>query len=288
VRRLAGMLMAAALSAAAAEPEVRIGLRDTGYMLGDLIDERIDVALPDGARIDPDSLPLPGRVAPWLEVRHTKLEPPRAGSQTLVVTYQIFAESEQATEAPLPVLHLRLRGDAREISVPSRSFLLSPALPATLADKDRELRPSPDPERVSARGAVVGMLATFAVALIATAYLLWRYDRLPFLPYAPGPLLRAWRSWRRRALRELSVNDEAELLRDLHGALNESAGETLYPSTLSRLFDHAPYLAPLREEIERIFAASWQRFYGNGETLAPASVLAMLRSAADRERGVPC
>ena len=288
-RVAASLLIVATFSSMAAAPEVAVSLRDTGYMLGDLIEERIDVALPAGTRIDPDSVPLPGRVAPWLEVRHTELAPPRAGSQTLGVTYQIFAEAEEATRAPLPEVHLRLRGaDARELTVPSRSFLLSPALPATLVDKDRELRPSPDPEHVPESPAITGALASLAVALVAAAYLLWRYDRLPFLPYAPGPLLRAWRSWRRRSRRALTDEEETVLLRDLHGALNESAGETLYPSTLQRLFDRAPYLAPLRAEIERVFVASWQRFYGRGDAPAPAHVLATLQSAADRERGVPC
>ena len=288
-RVAASLLIVATFSSMAAAPEVAVSLRDTGYMLGDLIEERIDVALPAGTRIDPDSVPLPGRVAPWLEVRHTELAPPRAGSQTLGVTYQIFAEAEEATRAPLPEVHLRLRGaDARELTVPSRSFLLSPAVPATLVDKDRELRPSPDPEHVPESPAITGALASLAVALVAAAYLLWRYDRLPFLPYAPGPLLRAWRSWRRRSRRALTDEEETVLLRDLHGALNESAGETLYPSTLQRLFDRAPYLAPLRAEIERVFVASWQRFYGRGDAPAPAHVLATLQSAADRERGVPC
>ena len=284
------VLVAIADMAIAAEPEVNVSLRDTGYMLGDLLDEHVEVSLPNGMHIDPESLPLPGRVAPWLEVRHAALEPARAGSQALVVTYQIFAETEAATQAPLPEFRLRLRGTdgTQDIAVPSRPFLLSPALPQTLTDKDRELRPSPEPERVREAGALAGALASFAVALVAAGYLLWRYDFLPFLPYAPGPLLRAWRSWRRRSQRDLTDDEETALLRDLHGALNQSAGETLYPSTLPRLFDRAPYLAPLRAEIERIFAASWQRFYGSGETPASRNVLATLRSAADRERGVPC
>lgn len=284
------VLIVTALSATAGEPDVKVSLRDTGYMLGDLIDERVDVSLPDGMRIDPGSLPLPGRVAPWLEVRRAALEPSRGNSQTVVVTYQIFAETEEATQAPLPAFHLRLRGASgtQDVAVPSRGFLLSPALPQTLVDKDRELRPSPDPDRVSERGAIAATLASFALALVVTGYLLWRYDLLPFLPYAPGPLLRAWRSWRRRSRRELTGDEETALLRDLHGALNQSAGETLYPSTLPRLFDQAPYLAPLRAEIERVFVASWQRFYGRGDTPAPANVIATLRSAADRERGVPC
>jgi mxaA protein len=100
--------------------------------------------------------------------------------------------------------------------------------------------------------------------------------------------VRACRTWRRRSRRDLTLDEETALLRDLHGALNRSAGETLYPSTLSRLFDRAPYLAPLRGEIERVFVASWRRFYGRGDAPAPANVLATLQRAADRERGVPC
>ncbi|HEX5122303.1 MAG TPA: hypothetical protein VFV97_03575 [Rhodanobacteraceae bacterium] len=289
IRVAACVFAVAMLPAIAAEPEVHVSLRDTGYMLGDLIEERVEIALPDGAHIDPESLPLPGRVAPWLEVRRAMLEPARGASQAFVVTYQIFAETEQATQAPLPEFRVRVRGahGADDVTVPSRGFLLSPSLPATLTDRDRELRPSPDPAPMPERGALAGALASLAVALAATGYLLWRYDRLPFLPYAPGPLLRAWRSWRRRSRGTLSGEDETALLRDLHGALNQSAGETLYPSTLQRLFDRAPYLAPLRAEIERVFAASWQRFYGGGEAPAPAHVLATLQSAADRERGVP-
>lgn len=290
MRVVAGCALAiAAMHAIAAEPDVRVSLRDTGYMLGDLIDEHVEITLPDGARIDPESLPLPGRVAPWLEVRRAALESAHDTSQAFVVTYQIFAETEQATQAPLPEFHVRLRSGAgaADVTVPSRGFLLSPALPATLTDRDRELRPSPAPAPVPEGAVLAGALASLAVALAATGFLLWRYDRLPFLPYAPGPLLRAWRSWRRRSRRALTGEEETALLRDLHGALNQSAGETLYPSTLQRLFDRAPYLAPQRVEIERVFVASWHRFYGDGDAPVPAQVLATLQVAAERERGVP-
>jgi hypothetical protein len=88
----------------------------------------------------------------------------------------------------------------------------------------------------------------------------------------------------------LSSEQHAALLRDMHTALSRSAGETLYPSTLERLFERAPHLAPLRERIARVFAASWSSFYDQNEEIPPstASVLALLHDAADRERGVPC
>ena len=112
--------------------DITTTLRDTGYLLGDLIDERVEIRLPPGAEIDSGSLPLPGRVAPWLEVRRTSLAPRDAGgTQALVVTYQIFAETEAAARVPVPEFALRLRGAPEPVvNIPEQSFLLSPALPS--------------------------------------------------------------------------------------------------------------------------------------------------------------
>jgi mxaA protein len=289
---LLGADLSRAQGSDASEFQVNVTLRDSGYLLGDLLEERIEAHLPSSASIEADSLPLPGRVAPWLEVRRTRIERRQAqGSQDFVVTYQIFAEVDEARRVPLPAFKFRVRDGerVRVVDVPAQSFLLSPALPSSLTDEDRELRPSPTPQELPQRRFIAGALASFAGAIASAIYLLWRYDRLPFLPHAPGPLARAWRRWRRRK-GELSDAEQTALLRDMHAALNGSAGETLYPTTLPRLFERAPYLLPLRAQIEALFGASWTRFYGAGDaaSLPSASVLAMLRDAADRERGVPC
>jgi len=288
-----GLMLLSQGAIAAEEIQPRISLRDTGYLLGDLIDERVDVDLPNGIEIEAGSLPPPGRVAPWMEVRSAKLEGKRSdGTQTINVTYQIFGEVEQAMRVPLPGFKFRVRGaaGARTVEVPPQSFLLSPALPSSLADEDRELRPSPSPSLLPLRHWLVGAAASLALVLACVVYLLWRYDRLPFLERTPGPLSRMWRRWRGKSRRDLSDDERDALLRDMHGAFNRSAGETLYPSTLALLFERAPHLAPLREEIEGLFGASWSRFYGPSRTIAPSSekIFAMLHSAADRERGVPC
>lgn len=270
-----------------------VTLRDSGYLLGDLIEERIDLTLPGGFALDPDSLPLPGRVAPWMEARAARIERgQRAGEESVVVRYQIFAEVEQAERVPIPAFKLRARDGAqtRVIEVPAKSFLLSPALPPTLTDEDRELKSANPPQLLSIGGAVTGAVLGAIAAVVFGAYLLWAYDRLPFLPRAPGPFARLWRSWRRRSRRGLSGADDSALLHAWHAALNLSAGETLYPSTLPRLFASAPYLVPLRERIEQLFERSWQSFYGSAEAGAPAAaeLLDLLREAAERERGVPC
>lgn len=287
----AGDTCTAEIPDAADQPNVT--LRDSGYLLGDLLDERVDFALPDGFALDADSLPLPGRVAPWMEVRSARIEVPQGqGRASVVVTYQIFAEVEQASRVPIPPFTVRIRNGAqvRSVAVPEKSFLLSPALPPTLTDEDRELKPSLPPQTLPVARIATGFTLAIVVVLACAAYLLWAYDRLPFLPRSPGPFARAWRRWRRRSRRELSDADRIVLLRDWHAALNHAAGETLYRSTLPRLFTRAPHLDPLRAQLEDLFARSWGAFYGTPDAPAPTSsdVLELLRKAAERERGVPC
>jgi mxaA protein len=278
-----------ALGAQPRTPAPVVTLRDTGYLLGDLVDEHIELALPQGATLDRDSLPLPGRVAPWLELRSARIDAEKSDAVALTVTYQVFAEVEQPDRVPLPAFKLRLRGDgAGTLDVPEQSILVSPALPAALGDRDRELKPSPAPQPWPIRGAVSGLAAALGLALAAGAYLLWVHDRLPFLPRAPGPFARAWRRWRRRGRRELSADERARLLRDWHAALNGAAGETVYVGTLPRLFARAPHLEPLRSPLERLFESSWRHFYDAAAAPAQDEVLRLLRSAAERERGVPC
>jgi len=93
---LCGLMLAPLVRAEPVDAEqipVTVTLRDSGYLLGDLLEERIEAQLPANASIDAESLPLPGRVAPWLEVRRTRLEGRNGnGSHAFVVTYPIFAE----------------------------------------------------------------------------------------------------------------------------------------------------------------------------------------------------
>ena len=96
-----------------------------------------------------------------------------SGVQEVVVTYQIFAESEDAARVPLPAFQLKAGEGAgtRIVDVPARSFLLSPGLPPTLTDEDRELRPSPEPKRMSQAATLAAASAKSAVAFVCAAYL---------------------------------------------------------------------------------------------------------------------
>jgi mxaA protein len=287
-----------------------VTLRDAGYLLGDLLDEQIELQLPAGFAIDVGSLPAPGRVAPWLEVRSARANAARSdGTVAVTVTYQIFAEAELVSRVPIPPFKLRVVGgsQARRVAIPEKSFLLSPALPSTLSDEDRELKPSPAPKPLPLARTLAVLAVSLFVALAAAAWLLWVNDRLPFLPHAPGPFARLWRRWRRRAgarvpwrpwiagkgsrtRHGLDAAERMTLLREWHAALSEAAGETLYASTLPGLFERAAHLRPLQGRIETLFRHSWQAFYAAvpDTEVAAAEIIGVLREAAQRERGVPC
>jgi mxaA protein len=47
----------------------------------------------------------------------------------------------------------------------------------------------------------------------------------------------------------------------LHRALNETAGHVVHAGSLSRLFMRAPYLQPLRAQLEQFYRQSAERFF---------------------------
>ena len=81
-------------------------MRDTGYVLGDRLQQHIDIVAPKGARLDPASLPNLGLVTPWLELQARHVETRRDGVR-LTFDYQVFGavESAQALAVPAFVTH---------------------------------------------------------------------------------------------------------------------------------------------------------------------------------------
>ncbi len=264
-------------------------MRDTGYTVGDLVRRRIEFVLPQGAALDERSLPAPGRVARWLELREMTVQDVRGMRPVLSITYQIFGVPEAAVRVSIPEFKVGVTGlDKPWVVVPSQPMLLSPVLPPELDGELKTPRPAPPPEPLPVGRHVAAMLAGVLAASAGAFALLWIHDLIPFLPRHPGEMTRLWRRWRGRRDGLLDESERRLLLEEFHRALSGCAGETLYPATLARLFNRATHLQPLREAITTAFSASWRSIYGpSGSGGAPdaAALLALIRSAADRERG---
>jgi len=273
---MAGLLIAA--TGAMSAVQVSVNMRDTGYTLGDLIQYQATLVLPAGGRIDPASLPPLGRVTPWLELRLVT----QIAENRLDFTWQTFATVETAQPLAVPAVEIKLQGNQPQtVVIPPQTFLMSPVLPKPLENT----RPRPDlpPFRFDERTPLQLSVGLSSLALLCGVTWLWLTDRLPGLPRHPGPMTRLARMMRHR--RTL----DADTLRAIHAALNSAAGETLYPDTLPRLFQHARYLEAERTAIETFYSASWAKFFGGLDIQLPSieATRGWIKRAAVAERLKP-
>lgn len=247
------------LSAMAAGVSVKY--RDTGYTLGDLIETVVSIELGKGQHIDKMSLPQPGRMLPWLELRAVSLSDPLLNScQEIRLVWQIYATVENAMQLKLPGIEIGVLGPhPTKLLIPAQTIHMSPVLPNPLLSE--QPRPDLPPFRYDEKGPLIKAIVTIGLTLVSLMMWCWLTDRLPFLPRHPGPITSLARKLKRIPKMDIAV------LRMIHAALNDAAGETLYPDTLRTLFEHSPYLRPQQTAIEQFFMSSWQHFYGLGHTL---------------------
>lgn len=263
---------------------IRVELRESGYFLGDLVEVRIELPLSIDERLDASSLPPPGRLNTWIELRDGHVE--SDGRHTRVhLTLQTFAAVEHVTALRVPDITLRAHGPRgpREVVVPGGRLVMSPMLPSELAETDRQLRKTAPPTPLPTIAHWLLAAASFLAAMAAATYLAWIHDRLPFLDRNPGPFTRLLRD-----LKHTARIDDKVLRRKVHEVLNSCAGETLFPATLHALFERSQHLAAIRPEIERFFVSSWNSFYGCGDPTdaEPIDAMSLIRIARDCERGL--
>lgn len=274
--------------------ELHVQMRDSGYVLGDLIEQRVELHAPRGAKLEPESVPAQGRINNWLELRERRIEH-HANRYEITLVYQVFGAVETALQLAIPGFRLRLSDGDQPASaeIAPQPFYLSPVLPAVLADADRKPRATPAPDPFPEKPLLLSAGLALLLAILLGLLLAWSYDRLPFLPRSPGPLTRLFRKLRRKRAAELQGPAYLELLQDVQTAFNRSANETLYADNLGVLFERSPSLTPLRERIEALFEHSRNVFYGTPiQTLIPAQswpaadVIELCRAARDCERGL--
>ncbi|WP_420467052.1 hypothetical protein [Panacagrimonas sp.] len=272
-------------SAAPTAIPAQVLLRDSGYVLGDVIEQRVRFELAADTRLKRESLPSLGPVQHWLELRELHWH----DHGELVLRYQIFAAVEHSLRLALPALTLRFAAAQGEVvaTVAEQPFYLSPVLPPNLDTDSQTPRASPPPQLPhSAAARRLGLWAVLAL-LLALA-LAWHADRLPWLWRWPGPLTRLHRRLRRASVAASNLESYRQQLAEVHQAFAACAGQTLYRDNLDRLFAAAPYLRPLQTEIAAFFEHAHQYLYWRD---APPPwpqprLVALCRSAMLQERSL--
>jgi len=259
---------------------VHIAMKDSGYTMGDYIKMHVEIPTKNKLSIDPESLPLIGRVKPWLDLHDLKVDSQK-DKTSLTFTWQIFATVEIAQALKTPQIIIKSLDDPKQsIVIPAQRFYYSPVLPYPIGEVKRHHNIPPPAFDVYTPLTLMGIC--LAIATILGLFLLWVKDLLPWLPYQPGPIAALARQLK-------GFNNDVlqhKQLQQIHHALNRAAKQSLYPSTLNTLFTEATYLESEREAIHQFFNDSWRSIYENTSTapITVAQTLAWVSRSAIAER----
>jgi mxaA protein len=292
-----GLLLAAALNAWAAEPQLGASAdepRAFGYRIGDRVERALTLDVPAGLRLDEATLPRPGgrgRAIELTSVEHHSAAMAGGTRHQLRLVYQIFLSPPELRTLELPPLKLHFSGQPREqdLRVDAWPVTVAPLAPVDASPRRGlgELRPDQPPPLIDTRPGR-WRLAVYALLLaLLLGYLAEVYLGLPWRARRRRPVARAWRQ-----LRSLSPDAAASEWRAafqrMHEALNETAGEVLFEQGVERFLAAQPRYAGLRDELLEFFRRSRSEFFAPGGAASVgdrAWLLTFCRRCRDVERG---
>lgn len=287
------VLLAAASGWAVSAPRIDIHtLRPYGYTVGDTLRHSITVEPEPGYRLDEASLPRPGPVNRWLELRQVSLTSGPGIQRRLVLEYQTFYAPLSVKTLTIPGFSLRFTGATSRVTadIPAWPFSMSPIHGlAVLAEGGLEpLRPDALPEAPATRATQLRFSGFALSGLIALLYMghlrgLWGFGRRGRYFHE------AERTLRRLGREGEEVTRVRAGFAAVHRAFDRTLDEPLFAERLPEFFaDHADYAA-LREDIEAFFQASYALFFGNGaiQDYGVEQLAALCRACVRIERGRP-
>ena len=206
--------------------------RDMGFFQGDLVEATVEIIVADGYAIDTASLPHPGPVAYWLDVRGVDVASRSHGNDRrymMRISYQDFYDALDAREQEIPSFNVNFTKDGQTTTayVPSWTIGVSPLReisPPPQSDPKNYLRPDKSAPFVAAdpywQGAGAALLAAIvALGLLARDRAWWPFQARPARVFADA--LR-----RLRALGRSPVDEGRYLegLRAVHRSIDATRG----------------------------------------------------------------
>ena len=245
--------------------------RDYGHVLGDVIHGTLDIPKVAGHDFDADSLPKPGALNRWLELRRVWLESRGGQPLRIHLEYQVFYVPLAVKTLTIPGLTLRRKtpdGGRQPIEVRSWPITMAPIHgPAVMAEGGmRLMQPDALPTLPDSRGLVAGMALSLTLALVSLAYLGHVNGYLSI-----GRRGRHFRAARRGLRALMRQNRNQDTLRAgfllTHRAFERTLGKPLFAEDLPRFYQQYPDYRALRSDIDAWFQASYRLFFG-AEALA--------------------
>lgn len=275
VSRLAALASAATLAAACAggpsRPVEAFNLetpRPFGYQIGDTVPMRILVQTRPGVQLQSASLPKPGPLNRWLNLRRIELVEAGADAYRIDLEYQVFYAPLEVKALTIPGFALRFSqyGQTVEESVPPWQFTLAP-LRELIARQDVDgeyLRPDQPPALLSTAGVRTNLVLALMAAAVLGLKLARQYGYLPWFARR-SPFKTAEKRLRRLAPAELGAG-----LAALHSAFNATYGAPVFGHRLPDFLRAHPEFGQIQSELVWFFDYSNRFFFAGQPDLAGA------------------
>lgn len=267
--------------------------RAFGHHVGDVVQRRFVITVPPGRSIDRASLPQVGRRGKSLELRAVRWAEAGwfgARAHTLELDYQLFVSPPEVRTFEMPPVTLRFEGGPRseDLRLDAWPVTLSPLVPREPSPRTGlgELRPEAPAPLIDTRPALLRLAASAVIGLLSLAYLAQVYLLGPWWRSRQGPFARAWAELHRLP-RDATPEQRQRAFRQVHRALDGTAGEVVFEAGLPAFLADHPRFRPMQGELVEFFDRSRAEFFGTppagGEALH--WLRGLTRRCRDLERG---
>ena len=242
--------------------------RPFGHVIGDSLQQKINLELATPYQLDENSLPEAGPLNRWLEIsapvvrtRHSR----GTTSYEILFSYQTFYLAERLESLVIPSQELSIGNGERvlPLRVPEWNFSVTPLAPRGIGASVTAsgLRPDHPPATLPVTPHVY-RITGLAVCLLGTLlYLAYARWGIPFLARRKRPFAVTFRHLRKLERKPFTDARYCDALRSLHRAFNLTAGRTVLAGNLELFFVHHPEFASLRSPIETLFMQSRRAFF---------------------------
>ncbi len=247
--------MTASLPAAAQSVALKGPQRDFGYVVGDVIVTEATITTGQANELDTRSLPVPGPLNAFIELRHVDLSSNGRGKTVLRMEYQNFAAPEQVMQSELPGYDIRFTTGVAH--VPAWPFHVSPLRVAQRTAEDAAaLHGNLPVAPLSTRPVLMRLLISAGIAASAAIAFAGMQGWLPGV----GTKMRPFAAAARR-ISKLKSSETETALRELLHAFDTTEGRHVFSDDVDDVLSRRSHFAGLHAEITHLFDLVQKSFF---------------------------
>ncbi len=277
--------------------------RAVGYVVGDVLTRHVILSIKKPYKLIDESLPIIGYEKRYRgqtlgidlsDSRHTFKDNGDTVIHDLTWSYQVFTNKTVVKHGALPteyvnIINLNSKGkEVGKFRVPSFEFSISPIAVFGQIRIEEDISKFRGPLLLNnkvLKQRLNIMLTIMGLSLLGLLYMLGKHA---WLPRMGGPFARAYRNIRKQDNTPAGIQNGVS---SMHGALNITAGISLFNGNLDAFLTKKPAFKAIKTELEQFFGLSKQVFFEpNAQHQAgndPIAWLAQLcRRCRDCERGL--